>query len=212
MRAKDKKSLLLMLYVFIFIFMCFGVAFSYFTARTRSENSALNVKSGKLTLSLEVASKYAGHKLIPLEDSDVMKAYRNECVDDYGQSACDAYDIEVINDSAKQDVIGSIDFEIEHIENLNYLVLDEEERIYQNITKIEKSTKNMPLGSNFILDSALETGVPTKRKFTLIIWLSNYDYNQVEDIGGTYKASITYNSIYGQKLSSTVTGSEKESD
>lgn len=210
MEAKDKKSLLLMLYIFIFIFMCFGVAFSYFTARAKSENSALNVKSGKLTLSLEVASKYSGHKLIPLADSDVMKAYHNKCVDDYGNGACVAYDIEVSNDSAKQDIIGTIDFEIEHIENLSYLVLDEDEKIYQNITKVEKSTKNMPLGSNFILDSALETGVATKRNFTLVIWLSNFDYDQVEDKGGTFSASITYNSIYGQKLSSTVSGSEKE--
>ncbi len=210
MEAKDKKSLLLMIYIFSFIFMLFGVAFSYFTAKTRSENNALDTKSGRLTLGLEVASRYSGHKLIPLADSDIMKAYHNGCVDDYGNGACVAYDIEVINDSAKQDVIGTVDFDIEHIENLSYLVLDENENIYQNITRIEKSTKNMPLGSNFILESALETKIPTKRDFTLLIWLSNYDYDQVEDKGGTFAASITYNSIYGQKLSSTVSGAEKE--
>jgi len=210
MEAKDKKSLLLMIYIFSFIFMLFGITFSYFTAKARSENNALDVKSGKLTLTLEVASKYTGYKLIPLADSDIMKAYHNKCLDDYGNGACVAYDIEVTNDSARQDVVGTIDFDIDHIENLSYLVLDEEENIYQNITKIEKSTKNMPLGSNFILESALETNIPTKKDFTLLIWLSDYDYNQVEDRGGTFSASITYNSIYGQKLSSIVSGTEKE--
>ena len=209
MEEKDKKSLLLMLYIFSFIIMLFGVSFSYFTAKARSDNTALNAKSGKLTLGLEVSSKYTEHKLIPAADTDIMKAYHNECVDDYGNGACVAYDIEVTNDSAKQDVIGTIDFKIEHIENLSYLVLDEEENIYQNITKIEKSSTNMPLGNNFILDSALETGIPTRKKFVLVIWLSDYDYNQEEDRGGTFSASITYNSIYGQKLTSTVSGMEE---
>ena len=209
MEEKDKKSLLLMLYIFSFIIMLFGVSFSYFTAKARSDNTALNAKSGKLTLGLEVSSKYTEHKLIPAADADIMKAYHNECVDDYGNGACVAYDIEVTNDSAKQDVIGTIDFKIEHIENLSYLVLDEEENIYQNITKIEKSSTNMPLGNNFILDSALETGIPTRKKFVLVIWLSDYDYNQEEDRGGTFSASITYNSIYGQKLTSTVSGMEE---
>ena len=209
MEAKEKKGFLLMIYIFCIIIMLFGITFSYFTARARSKNNALDVKSGHLSLGLEVASKYTGYSLIPLNDSDVMKAYHNKCLDDNGMGACSAYDIIVTNDSARQDVVGSINFDIEHISNLSYLVLDEEENVYQNITKIEKSTNNMPLGSNFILESALETGIPTKKKFTLIIWLSNFDYNQVEDRGGNFTASISYNSIYGQKLSSTVSGTEK---
>ncbi len=210
MKLKDKRGLLLMIYIFSFVIMLFGVSFSYFTAKTRSENNALNIKSGHLSLELEVAQKYSGHKLIPTDDTDIMKAYHNKCVDDVGNGACVAYDIIVSNKTAKQDVVGTINFNIDHIENLNYLVLDEEEKLFQNITRISKSAENMPLGSNFILDSALETGIPTERKFTLVIWLSNYDYDQKEDKGGFFEASITYNSIYGQKLSSTISGSEKE--
>ena len=208
MGAKSKRNLLI-IYTFSIIFMLLGVAFSYFSAKARSNNNALNTKSGTLTLSLEVSEKYTGHKLIPTADSDIMKAYQNECVDDNGDGACVAYDIEVINDSAKQDIVGTVDFNIEHIENLSYLVLDEEDNIYQNITKIGKSTKSLPLGSNFILESALESGIPTKRNFKLVIWLSDYDYNQVEDIGGTFTGSITYNSIYGQKLSTSLSGTKR---
>lgn len=210
MEAKTKKGLIVMIYLFSIIIMLFGITFSYFTARSRSNNNALDVKSGRLKLALEVDSKYTGYSLIPLNDSDIMKAYNNKCLDNDGNGACVAYDIIVTNDSARQDVVGKIDFDIKHISNLSYLVLDEEGKIYQNITKIEKSTKNMPLGSNFILEGAFETGTPTQKKFTLIIWLSNYDYDQVEDKGGTFTAAISYNSVYGQKLSSTVSGSEKE--
>ena len=124
MSKRDKKYLLLMIYIFCFIFISFGVVFSYFTANARSNNNALSVKSGSLFLSLQVESKYSGHKLITLADSDIMKAYYNECVDDYGNGACVAYNISIVNDSTSQEVIGTIDFDIDHINNLCYLVLD----------------------------------------------------------------------------------------
>lgn len=209
MGAKEKRYLLLTIYIFSFIIMLFGVAFSYFTARTRSDNNAVATKSGKLTLTLEVVAKFPTGKLAPMNDTDVMQAFHNQCIDSNGRTACAAYEITVSNETAKQDVAGTVDFSINHIENLNYLVLDEQDNVYQNITKINKSTKNLSLGRNFILDSALESGIPTKRKFTLIIWLSNKNYNQLEDANGTYEASITYNSVYGQKLSSTISSTEK---
>ena len=141
-----------------------------------------------------------------------MKAYNNKCMDDYNQVACAAYDIVVTNDSATQDIIGNIDFTVNHLENLSYLVLDEENNIYQDITKVKESTDDMPLGSNFILEGAIETGSPTTKKFTLVIWLTNLDRHQAEDLGGTYSASIEYSSIYGQKLSSSVSGEEKTNE
>lgn len=205
MKSKYSKEILLMIYIFSFIFMLFGITFSYFSSRIRTENKALDTKSGHITLSLEIAKKYNSDKLIPTDDTDIMKAYHNECKDDNGRQACDAYDIIVSNDSERQLVNGIVDFDIDHIENLSYLVLDEEGKIYQNVTKIEKSTKNMPLGGEFVLEKS-DIGTPTKRSFTLIIWLTNLEYNQVEDAGGKYSASITYNSIFGQKLSSTVSG------
>ena len=209
MKVKNKRFFLLILYIFSILFMLFGITFSYFNAKARSENNALDAKSGKLTFSLELSQKYVGHKLIPTADSDIMKAYHNKCVDDYGDGACVAYDIEIINNSAKQDIVGTIDFDIDNIENLSYLVLDEEDNIYQDITKVKESTKDLPLGNNFILESALETGIPTKRNFKLVIWLSDFDYDQDEDKGGTFGASVSYNSIYGQKLSTSLIGTKK---
>ena len=208
MSNKEKKYLLISVYLFALIFMLFGFSFAYFTARDKSQEKALDVTSGQLHLSLEIAQKYPGKKLIPTDDTDIMKAYNNKCVDDNGSAACDAYDLIITNDSATQDIIGNIDFTINHIKNLSYLVLDEEGNIYQDITKVPKSTDDMPLGGNFILDGAIETGTVTSRKFTLIIWLSNLNQEQNDESGGTYSASIEYSSIYGQKLSSSVSGEE----
>ena len=212
MKVKEKKFLILMIYTFSMIVMIIGITFSYFTTKTRSNKDALSIKSGHLFLTLDVESKYSGHKLIPLADSNVIEAYNNKCFDDYGNGVCVAYDIIITNDTVKQDVMGNIDFNVENINNLSYLVLDEESNIYQKITKVEENTKNMPLGSNFILDSAFDTGTSTKRKFTLVIWLSDYDSNQLGDMGGNFTASITYNSVYGQKLSSVISGYEKENN
>lgn len=206
MKIKNKKNLFVILYLLILVTLLLEVTFSYFTAKAKSGNNALDAKSGELTLSLSVASKYSGVSLIPLDDNDIMKAYHNKCVDDKGRGACVAYDIALLNDSARQKVIGTIDFEINGIENLSYMVLDEKEKVYQQITKISNSISNMPLGGYFILDSAFELGRATKKNFILLIWLSDYEYDQVEDKGGNFSATITYNSIYGRKLSSNIIG------
>ena len=206
MSNKEKKYLLLAVYLFAFIFMLFGFSFAYFSARDKSEANALSVTSGHLNLSLEVVQKFPGNKLIPTNDTDIMKAYNNNCVDDENRNACAAYDLIITNDSATQDIVGNIDFTVDGIKNLSYLVLDENGNIYQDITKVEKSTDNLPLGSNFILDGAIETGNVTSKKFTLIIWLSNLDRDQNDEMGGTYSASIEYSSIFGQRLSSSVSG------
>ena len=80
MSNKEKKYLLISVYLFAFIFMLFGFSFAYFTARDKSQEKALDVTSGQLHLSLEIAQKYPGKKLIPTDDTDIMKAYNMKTV------------------------------------------------------------------------------------------------------------------------------------
>lgn len=205
MKESNKKKILLTIYLFSIIFMLIGFTFSYFTAQTRSSNNALSIKSGKLKLSLNVSPKYTDYKLIPTDDEDIMKAYNQKCLDDAGSGACLAYDIVVTNDSVTQDVVGKISFTLDHIENLKYLVLDENGNIYQEITSITDDNV-MPLGEHFIIEKKEE---PAKqRKFVLVIWLSNLNQSQDYEKGGTFKASVNYNSVYGQSLTSGVSWTE----
>lgn len=186
-----------------------GATFSYFSTRNMSKMNALSVEAGKVRLGLGVSPLYTGYKLIPTNDSDIMTAYNQKCLDDYGYGACIAYEFEVYNFNLKQDVIGKIDFNVEGIENLSYIVLDENDTIYLDKTSVGNGiTKDLPLGEHFILEDATELNSKSK-KFKLIIWLTNLEQDQNEtDAGGQFSATITFSSVYGGKLTATIDGYE----
>ena len=186
-----------------------GATFSYFSTRNMSKMNALSVEAGKVRLGLGVSPLYTGYKLIPTNDSDIMTAYNQQCLDDYGYGACLAYEFEVYNFNLKQDVIGKIDFNVEGIENLSYMVLDENDTIYLDKTSVGNGiTKDLPLGEHFILEDATELNSKSK-KFKLIIWLTNLEQDQNDtDAGGQFSATITCNSVYVGKLTATIDGYE----
>lgn len=186
-----------------------GATFSYFSTRNMSKMNALAVEAGKVRLGLGVSPLYTGYKLIPTNDSDIMTAYNQKCLDDYGYGACIAYEFEVYNFNLKQDVIGKIDFNVEGIENLSYMVLDENDTIYLDKTSVGNGiTKDLPLGEHFILEDATELNSKSK-KFKLIIWLTNLEQDQNDtDAGGQFSATITFSSVYGGKLTATIDGYE----
>ena len=149
-----------------------------------------------------------------ISDEDVldMTAYNNKCIDIYGNGAYLAYDLEITNFNGNQDMIGTIDFNVDGIENLSYIVLDEEGNKYLGKTSVKNGiTENMSLGEHFLLNNATESN-PSKRNFTLIVWLTNLNEDQTDfDAGGSFTASVSYESaIYGSKLTGTIYGREDE--
>lgn len=194
-----------------------GATFSFFTVSDRSEYDAVKVEANKIQLALSIDKLYTDHELIPTNDEDIIKAYNNKCVDIYGYGACHAYTIEVSNFSSKQDLIGTIDFDIYGIDNLSYMVLDEEKNTYLSKQSIKDGkSENLSLGEHFILEDATENN-PSSRRFTLLIWLTNLDKDQQEtDANGNFTASISYESvIFGSKLTGTMTDfvvNEEKSD
>lgn len=207
MESYRSNKFLFVTSVLSMIILLIGTTFSYFTISTQSETDALAVKSEKIELGLSILPLYTGHKLIPTNDKDIMLAYENKCVDLHNYGACLAYDIEVVNYNKSQDMIGKIDFEVEGIDNLSYIILDENNNIYQDKKNIANGVSvNMPLGEHFILGDAINN-VPTKKKFVLLIWLTNLDKNQNEtDAGGNFTASVSYSAVAGSKISGSING------
>ena len=195
--------------VFSTLILLVGATFSYFSASNMSKVDALAVEAGKIRLGLGVSELYAGHLLIPLNDSDINKAYAQKCVDDLGYGACLAYTLEIFNYSSEQELVGTIDFTITDIENLSYMVLDENNNKLLDVTHIDSSdSKGLTLGSAINVLTGTES-VASSRKITLLIWLSNLEGDQTEaDAAGLFEASVTFNSTYGGRLTATVQGME----
>lgn len=184
-----------------------GTTFSFFTVSNKSKYDAVKVEANKIELALSIEKLYTGHKLIPTNDEDIIKAYNNKCIDYYERGACLAYTIEVSNFNSEQDLIGTIDFDVTGIDNLSYMLLDEEENVYLDKQQIgDGISENLSLGEHFILKDATENN-PSIRTFTLLVWLTNLDKDQNEtDAGGSFTASVSYESvIFGSKLTGTVT-------
>lgn len=210
MKGNKTNTFLFVTSVLSMVILLIGTTFSYFSVSNQSKYDAVAVEASKIKLALAVSPKYTGYKLIPTNDTDIMLAYESRCLDIYNNGACLAYDLEISNFNKSQEIIGSIDFTVNHIQNLSYMVLDSEGNIYLDKTSIKENTSNMSLGPQFILNDATSSN-PTSKKFTLLIWLTNLDEPQEDyDAGGTFSGSVTYSSVYGSKLTASVSGFGEE--
>lgn len=174
-----------------------GATFSYFNVSLESDESVAGFAAMSFSTSVEITALYNDKALVPLDDSDVMKAYNHNCVDDVGYGACQAYSIEIANDADKTSYDGTIKFTTNGIQNLKYLVLDENDNVYASSTGVVSET-NQTLGDTFELDNG------ESKSFVLVVWLSNIDSNQNEyDAGGSFDALVTYTSAHGSRITGT---------
>ena len=198
---KNEKFLTI-ISVLSLVIILIGTTFSYFTVNRRSEYEVVDATADIVSSSLLVAPLYIGNDLIPLNDSDVMTAYQNQRIDRYDYGACVAYTITLENNSPYHEWTyeGIIQFNTEHITNLNYMVLDENDDIYQDITEISVNT-DQSLGPDITLSSN------TSKVLTLIIWVPNYDRHQnSEDASGYFNASVSFIALGGDTITGSISG------
>ena len=189
------------------LILVIGGTFSYFTVASASRMNAIDVSAGKIRLGLKVTQENTGFTIIPLNDKDIKTAYQQKCKDDYGYGACLSYGLEVVNYEAETEVEGIINFEVNNLENLSYMVLDEEGNTYLDIQHIDKeNSKNLSLGAPFKLSKSIDAIYPSK-KFILLVWLTNIEEPQEEtDAGQVFNADVTYRSTTGGRLTASVEG------
>ena len=211
MSNNKSKVFLIVTSILSTIILLIGTTFSLFTYISRSDKDALVVSAAQIRINLGVSNLYAGHYIIPLKDELIDLAYERRCIDDTGRGACLAYTVEVFNSSVQQTLIGSLDFQITNIENLSYMILDEDGNRYVDITHIDSNnSKNLSLGEEFTLDDGrLEM---SSKKFTLLVWLTDNDKLQDEsDAGGFFTAAVTFRTADGAKITGRVQGIESSS-
>lgn len=204
---KRNKVFFLTTTIISLIFMLIGTTFSYFTVKARSNLDAVAADAGKIRIGLSISPLYTGLKLIPMHDTDLDTAYAQNCIDDLGNGACVAYTLAISNFDIATEVEGTIDFTIDGIENLSYIVLDEQGNRYTSISHIDSSdSTNLSLGPSFtLLEGSSET--PTTKTFTLIIWLTETGGEQDDtDADGRFTANVTYSTSESGRLTASIEG------
>lgn len=202
-----KRNFLLVIYLLTFVFVTIGTTFSYFTGAVASEKEKVAGGASVVGINLSTEALYTEKALIPTNDDDIMKAYNQECIDDLGNGACQAYTITIENIGTKASYAGTVNFNLDHITNLNYLILDEADEIYLDKTAIVSETDES-LGDEF----ELETN--EKKIFKLVIWVPNYEYDQNDEDGaGTFNATVTYKTFdNGGKITGTILSTIEKDD
>ena len=206
MGNRVNKIMLGLSVISMFIFLL-SVTFSYFSVSQRSKQDAVLATAGSVRIGLGVSPLYTGHKIIPLRDQDVNIAYERECIDDDGYGACLAYSLEVFNYELSTEIEGIIDFELNGIENLSYMIFDDNNNVYKDITHIDvNNSSGLSLGNNFVLDEASDGG-STSKKFVLLLWLSDNNMPQdITDAGKLFSATITFRTPFGKGITANVDG------
>lgn len=191
-----KNRFLITIYVFTFIFAVIGTTFAYFSTSITSDEDA-SLTASNLGINLSVLPLYIPTSIIPTNNSDIRIAYENECLDIYEKGACYSYTISIENIGNTEEYIGTINFTLNDITNLNYIVLDENGNEYKDTTKI-LTNEDQSLGNSFILNEN------ESKNFKIIIWLPNLDEVQDDyDSNGNFSASVTYTSSSGSKITGT---------
>lgn len=188
------------LYGLTFVVVLIGSTFAYFTQTGGSSDGALAATGAHVGLKLYVEPLYTGKDLIPMNNSDVDTAIQNMCIDKNGYGACQAYTLTVENIGEDLNCNGLINFTLDGITNLNYLLLDEDNNRYVDQTGIVSGT-NQTLGNNFTLPKE------TTKSFKLVIWVPNINENQDDyDGGGNFNAIVTYKSSGNVEVTGSISG------
>lgn len=197
----NKKNIFsLMISVVTFLVVSVGATFAYFTASAGSNENAIRAESAVFSVSLAATSLYTNHAIIPTLNSDIITAYENECKDFLGNGACFAWVISILNNGSDMRLANTINFTINGLQNLSYMVLDSDNNTYKDVTLIEEGPI-FSLGEDYLLASG------ESKTFTLLIWLSETGNPQDEtDAGGNFSASVSVTSTEGDKLTGSIAG------
>ena len=199
----DTRKSIVIISIFCIVILGIVGTYAYFSTNVSSREGALTASSAHFELSLEIIPIYYYTQLIPMDDNLAVTGYNNGCIDDNDFEVCQAYTIRLGNIAGtgqKERLLGVINFALNRVTNLKFMLLDENSNIYVDSTTINNN-QALSLGDYVELDDGED------KEFTLIIWLHNLDRNQNgDDANGSFTAAVTYTGVTGSSLSTSITG------
>lgn len=209
-----KKGLFLaILVVLIISAVVFGTTFSFFSASSRNNNivgSTYNADFG-----VEVYEVKKSTSLMPVNDdliTSLISKTSNQCVDDNGQEVCSLYKLDVVNNGEALELHGFIRTSNSTYtsDNLKFMVYTKNGNSYTPMTDPLTITHNSgdtiyfkKDGSNYITNVANGNTSPQTVSYYIVFWISEINASQNEDQGKIYNCMLGFESIHGDKLTSS---------
>lgn len=207
-------------YVLLAILVLFvttvGATYAYWTATTSSASGSVKTESTIYSISMKITPLYSDFSFIPMNDTDVLKALRNQCKDKYGRGACSAYSVHVYDYRDDLGYIsGSLDITTNNISNLSYMMLrisdtyDEDSCILVEDTSycITKEATSMGTGEALSLGDSYDVLGTTDTNFILVFWLTNLNTSQNAYDIGSFHAMVTFMAGNGGEIKGSIASS-----
>ena len=212
------KLLYAILAISILSITTIGTTYAYWTASTSSQSNAVYTKSTIYSISMDILPLYHDFSIIPMDDTDALKALNNQCKDKYDRGACSAYTIYVYDYNKDLEYIsGYMDILTDNMENLSYMMLRLSDTYDENTcVMIEEETYCIvkdatPIGDGvkLSLGDAYNVAGMSSTKFILLIWLSKLSFSQNNIDVGNFNAIVTMQAGNGGKIQGSIASAIK---
>jgi len=188
------------------VVMCIGSTFAYFTTSIIGEvDENVTVSSIEVVMNLKLQPLFNSYALLPTNDEDIHKAYKNECLDNYGNGACLAYEITLENLGYEQEGIATFSATSEYITNLKYMIVTEND-LEGNYEVLKPATPAMGATAEEQIKDGISVslGRDDSKKIIIVIWLSNLDEPQDEEQGASFEGQVSFTATSGAKITGTM--------
>ena len=195
-----------------------GATYAYWAASAASDSNAVQARSTIYSISMDITPLYHDFSIIPMNDTDALKALKNKCKDKHNRGACSAYTIDVYGYNDELGFIsGFMDITTNNMQNLSYMmyrisdVYDEEKcvMIEEEIYCIAKEAASMEDGKGLSLGDAYDIVGTESTKFILLLWLSNLNQSQNDVDVGSFEAVVTMQAGSGGKIMGSISSAIK---
>lgn len=214
MKRKFKVIYIIIMIVVLSI-TTIGATYAYWTASTESVDRDVNTQSTIYSISMNISPLYHGFSIIPMNDTDALKALKNKCKDKYDRGACAAYSIYVYDYATNLGHIsGYMDVTTNNMQNISYMMLRKSDTYDENSCVIIEESNEIycvvrdasPIGDGvkLSLGDAYNVVGTTEAKFILLTWLSNLKQSQNDIDIGTFEAIITMQAGNGGEIKGSI--------
>ena len=212
--SKRKTVIISIIIVIIIIAVVIGATYAYLTA---SSTNSGNIVGSTYTsnFGIEVYEIQKSTSLIPLSDDLITTAVsktNNKCLDNDGQEICSLYKLDIINNGIAVDLQGFIRTSTSTYtsDNLKYMVFTSNGNTFVPITDVLTLSHNSgdtvyfkKDGNNYITKMFDGSTTPQTVTYYIVFWISEIEGEQNEDQSKIFDCKIGFESIYGDKLTST---------
>lgn len=212
--SKGKTLIISIIVVVAIILVVLGATYAYLVS---SANNSSNIVGTTYVsdFGIEVYEVQKSTSLIPLSDDLVTTSVsktNDKCLDNDGQEICSLYRLDVINNGNAINLQGFIRTSTSTYtsNNLKYMVYSENSGVFTPVTDILTLTHNSGdtvyfKKNNMNFSTSLLDGTSSPQIITYYIafWISEINGEQNEDQDKTFDCKIGFESVYGDKLTST---------